>query len=416
MKITIATPGHLASNPRVVKEAAALSAAGHVITIVHGQSVPWLSGQDAQLVDPDWTVITVPFGRPCVGFLRYLLQVITFRLALMLLRLLPKWLLPIRHLSVLASSPVARDLKSAVCRVPADLYIGHYIPALPAVVFAAERFNALYAFDAEDFHLGDLPADSRSELQRNIVHEIQNNYLPGAAYVTAAAPGIAEAYENEYAIRPIVVLNTFPKSLASDQPGPLEKGREVSVYWFSQTIGPDRGLESAIRAIGLADTRPHLYLRGNVGSIFRQTLVDIAKKHNVVERVHFLDIASPAEMVSLCRQYDVGLASETGHTMNRQIALTNKQFTYLLAGLPTLLSDIPAHVQFAEEAQGAAFLFRKDDAASLAQVLDDVLGSMDKLERARKIAWHLGQTKFNWEEEQGKLISLVSSLDSTKAF
>ena len=54
-------------------------------------------------------------------------------------------------------------------------------------------------------------------------------------------------------------------------------------------------------------------------------------------------------MVRLASQYDLGLAAEIGETPNRNISLTNKLFTYLLAGVPILASDIDAHTQLASE-------------------------------------------------------------------
>ena len=134
--------------------------------------------------------------------------------------------------------------------VKADLYIAHYPAALPAAAKSAARHGARYAFDAEDFHLGDLPDLPKHEHERRRLRAIEGAYLPRAAYVTAASPGIADAYVKGYGIkRPAVVLNVFPLSRApaSTTPrGTVEPG--PSLYWFSQTIGPDRGLEAAVAA------------------------------------------------------------------------------------------------------------------------------------------------------------------------
>ena len=112
-------------------------------------------------------------------------------------------------------------------------------------------------------------------------------------------------------------------------------------------------------------------------------------------------------MVRLAAQYDAGLVAETGATLNRRIALTNKQFTYLLGGVPAIMSDIPAHEQFCAEAEGATFLYRADDPEDLARALDDVLGDADRLAEARHCAFALGQSRFNWEAEAPKLLSSV---------
>ena len=59
-------------------------------------------------------------------------------------------------------------------------------------------------------------------------------------------------------------------------------------------------------------------------------------------------------MARLAAQHDVGLASELSTPPNRAISLTNKVFTYLLAGIPVLLSNTPAQRGLAAELGEAA--------------------------------------------------------------
>jgi len=230
--------------------------------------------------------------------------------------------------------------------------------------------------------------------------------------MTAASPGIADAYASEYGIeRPTVVLNTFPinnsqafvTSAGSVRPAP-------SIYWFSQTIGHDRGLQSAIQALAKSAVRPHLYLRGACSTKFAEELRQIAREHGVEDHLHLLPLAPPHQMEMLAAEYDVGLCSEIGHTPNRRIALTNKQFTYLLAGIPVLMSEIPAHRSFAAEADGAVTLFKTDDASSLASAIDRVLSAPSKLRAMRERAWQLGQTHFNWQIDGRRLVELVRTV------
>ena len=56
--------------------------------------------------------------------------------------------------------PLSPELVAAAATVPADLYIAHYPTALPAAALAAQRNGVIYAYDAEDFHLGDPPEDA----------------------------------------------------------------------------------------------------------------------------------------------------------------------------------------------------------------------------------------------------------------
>lgn len=406
MKITIVSPGHLASNPRVVKEATALSDAGHEVCVIHGCSLKRLKGADRSVENLKWKIRSVAFGRECAGSARHFVQTCRTRGAILAFKLRQEWL------ADTANSPVTIDLTRAALDEPSDLFIAHYTAALPAVAKAAKRHGSYYAFDAEDYHLGDLPDESRHDLKRRIINAIESRYLNDASFITAASPGIADAYVRQYGVRrPKVILNVFARS---DAPATVANAGSIqprpSIYWFSQTIGPNRGLECAIIAIGKARTRPHLYLRGIPSKGFDGNLIKLAKQHGVSDRLHFLPVAPPAQMLHLASQYDVGLVAETGETLNRRIALTNKQFTYLLAGVPSIMSDIPAHQQFLQRTKGASFLYQRENPYSLAEAVDRVLGNPKTLADARIKAFNLGHTVFNWEREQKKLLEAVGSV------
>src|SRR5581483_4675772 len=97
-----------------------------------------------------------------------------------------------------AISPFTFSLMRAAERISADLYIAHYPAALPAAAKAARIHRAHYAYDAEDFHLGDWPDGPAHETRRRLLRAVESRYLPKCAYVTAASPGIADAYAEAY--------------------------------------------------------------------------------------------------------------------------------------------------------------------------------------------------------------------------
>lgn len=392
-------------NPRLVKEADSLSTAGFEVSVIAADFSPWAREADRCFIDRPWRQIRPlqfgPYASRRVRFLE-LIRRHAARLAVAA---------GVRYQPVIRAAwhPIAPALVTAARRVEADLYIAHYPAALPAAALAAAQQGARYAFDAEDFHLGDPPEGPEHEATRSMIRAIEGRHLPGCAYVTAASPGIADAYADAYGIpRPTVVLNVFPIAQAPDRPTPVGTAEPgPSVYWYSQTIGPDRGLECAVRAIGMARSRPHLYLRGTPAAGFVDRLRSLASTAGATRRLHVLPPAAPSEMERLAAGFDLGLVGETGHTPNRRIALTNKLFSYLIAGVPALLSDIPAHVAFARSAEGAACLYSTDDAASLAASLDSLLLDRSRHAEARATAWRLGRERFNWDVEHKKLLVCV---------
>lgn len=407
MHICIVTSSQLSANPRVAKEAMALHNAGHTISIVCGDYIPGAAELDELVRHPEWVLRKVPFGRKVAPSHVHVRQ----RLSMAFARWLTRLGVKSASLETCAHAPIARDLVATACGVKADLYIAHYVAALPAAAEAASRNDAKFAFDAEDFHPGDRPDTAEHKLENQIIDAIERRNLPRAAYVTAAAPLIADAYSKAYRIPlPTTVLNVFPKNYApaswtesgNAKPGP-------SVYWFSQTIGPGRGLEAAIEAIGIAKSRPHLYLRGDFAAGYRSVLLKFGENFGVKDRLHFLQPVPPDEVERLNAEYDLGYVGELAETTNRQIAVTNKLFSYLLGGLPSVASDIPSHSLLAPELGRAMKLFAKGDAVSLAASIDEFLLDSEGLSKARAHAYGLGQERFNWDLEQQKLQKIIAS-------
>jgi len=406
-KICVITQLHPSMNPRMVKDADTLGEAGYEVSVIAPTFSREASEADRVFAGRAWRIVASPRFGPEAPVLTRIRELVRRQSARLLVEQLG-----LEHPMIVNAAwhSVTPDLVSAAKREKADLYLAHLVAALPAAALAAAHYRVPFAFDAEDFHLGDPPEGSEFDSVRRMTRAIEGRYLPQCAYVTAAAPGIAEAYAEAYGIaRPTVVLNTFPRSHAPAGPTPAGTAPGPSVYWFSQTIGPDRGLECAVRAIAIARTVPHLYLRGTPSPGFSETLRNLAMEGGVGNRLHILPPGPPAEMERLASIYDVGLAAETGHTPNRRIALTNKLFTYLLAGIPIIASSIPAQVAFAEAVPNAMRLYQIDDHQGLAAVLDSLLGDRDALAAARAAAFALGQTRFNWDVEKRCLIDTVTA-------
>jgi glycosyltransferase involved in cell wall biosynthesis len=405
MRVCLISPGHLSTNPRLVKEARALQSAGHAVHVICGRFTAWGTANDKPLAAEIGSVTPVAFGPTEASRRIYLRQNITQRAARVAVRLG----LRTQMVAEAAHSPVVRDLIAAAQTVRAELYIAHYVAALPAAARAASRYGAAYAFDAEDFHLGDLPDAPQHAFERRIISAIESRYLRRAAYITAASPLIAEAYAETYGISPpIVILNVFPKANAPAEPttsGSAKPG--PSVYWFSQTIGPGRGLETAIEAIARAKSAPHLYLRGTPAAGYDEHLRRTAMREGAADRLHLLDPASPDELERLGALYDLGYSGEAGFSPNNLRALGNKLFSFLLGGVPSLATDIPAHRQISSELGEAMTLVPIGDAAALASAIDSFLLHPQCLAAARAHAWHLGQARFNWDIEQTLLTDIA---------
>lgn len=402
--ICLVTSGNVGSNPRIVKEADALLAAGanvHIIAM-YAPRLPHVMQRDDAVVDAAaWVCTRVGTG----GQVGRVANAVLNRIGMIAFKLGLKALPMVRW----AYNPRIGDLARAACAVPADMYIAHNLAALPAAWQAAQRYKAKLGFDAEDFHSGELTDSPENALKRQLICSLEARYLPDCDYLTAAAPGIARAYARAYPLKePLVILNVFPKAEAPAQESVKgSASKKASLYWFSQTIGPDRGLEIVVKAIALSASRPLLYLRGSLVTGYKYKLEALAQQHGLTNHLIFLNPAIPSEMARLATQYDVGLASEIDTTLNRDICLTNKIFTYLLAGIPILASATTAQLEIAKHLNGAMWCYQKNNSKSLAELMDKLLISDENLARARKKSFTYGQNQFNWDLESIKFLEMV---------
>lgn len=403
-RICLVTPGHIATNPRLAKEADALASAGFEVSVVAADYLGWARQADKEFEGRPWKIAAkVQFGPLAPASTRTKLG-LRHIFARQIVKSGVKW----DSLIDAAWHPAVPELVSAASKIPAAFYIAHYPAALPAAARAARLHGARYAFDAEDFHLGEPPDDAEHDFQRFLTRAIEGRYLSGAAYVTAASPEIRDAYINAYGVRASVVLNVFPVSEAPSAPAPRGTvSPSPSLYWFSQTIGPNRGLELALEAIACAQSKPHLFLRGLPSLGYRQRLHDFAQLLGCADRLHFLLPQAPSEMIRSAADFDVGLAGEPGHTENNRRALSNKLFTYLLSGLPVVISDTIAQSRFAANSKECLKLYSRNDPKTLAAALDSLLLDPQRLASARRAAFDLGRTRYNWEIESRVVVELV---------
>ena len=245
-----------------------------------------------------------------------------------------------------------------------------------------------------------------------MVRTVEDACLPLCAHLTAASPLIGAAYAARYGVSPTTVLNVFPLAMAPATPlqasRPSQPG-SLRAYWFSQTIGLDRGLQPFLQAMGRARARVTLDVRGSNRWGHGDRLMALARDLGVADRVTLLPMAAPDRMVSLAAAYDVGLSLETDVTESRRLCLTNKIFTYLLAGTPVMMSDTPAQRALAPDLGAAAALVSLADSDGMASALDRLATSPTALSEARAAAVRLGRRRFNWDVEKNVLLEAVAA-------
>jgi len=302
---------------------------------------------------------------------------------------------------------VHSELVRAISADPGDLIYGGTTGALAAIAEAGRRSKTPYAVDLEDFHSGETSGPD-APLVDALATRVEQVVLRDAAFVTTSSDAIASAYKHRDGIDAAVIHNTFP--LPSQSPDvSRDAGGSLRIYWFSQTIGPGRGLEHAIAAAGRAGIPAELTLRGRPLPGYLESLERLASTHAPrLSVVHHLP-APPDTMIDLARGYDVGLALEQPDVRNHQLALSNKALTYILAGLAVAVTDTPGQHALGVDLGRAAALVAVGDVDQLAAAFARWSRDPAELDCAKRTAWTVATRRWHWEHglERGRFLTLV---------
>jgi glycosyltransferase involved in cell wall biosynthesis len=392
------TPGHISSNPRLVKEAICLSNNGYHVHLIFVQNLSFLVKHDEHILNnnPTWSY-DILNKTDKKHELSYLLSTIRNKLALLAF----KYNLFARYFNLALNKNFYQQLKKAI-DYKADLYIAHNLGALPIAVNAAKNNSAKCAFDAEDFHRQEVTNDINS-IQYNLVKFIEDKYLTQVDYITCASKLIAKNYHFIYNwLNPLVINNVFSKDFLQNL-NPSVANSPLKLFWFSQTIGKGRGLEDVIFAINkLKDKEIELHLLGNIS---------IEAQNYFNKLINFkIDYIAPIvgdDIFKLANNFDIGLALEPAFCLNNNIALSNKLFTYLQAGLAVVASETAAQKKFSQENRNIGESYPIGNVADLAQIINTYYHNRDLLNTTKQNALKLAETTYNWELESKKFINII---------
>lgn len=391
----------------MLKAADTLAAAGYRVRVVSALHTDWATDADPRLAANKpwrWTVVDYRRKPARVAWLRTGAR---FKAAQVIARVTGASHCPLPIVWRAYSRAHSELLRAAVSE-PTDLFYGGSSGALTATARAAGALGVAYALDLEDFHTAEQDESATARLSHALAHHVQQAILGKAAFLTAGSEAISEAYMQQYGLRPLTLNNAFSLPLTAPDLTP-SPGTGLRVVWLSQTVGPGRGIEDAILAMGMHNIPGELHLRGLPVQPYVNSLIDLAAEKAPLLRVsHFPPDPSRSPM-DICNGYDVGLATEDGHVLNRALCLTNKVFTYLLAGLALAASDTPGQRPVASSI-GDSLIYRPGDTATLAAGLRHWATDKTALARAKIAAWNAAKLRWNWDHplEKGVMLDAVA--------
>ncbi|AYL97258.1 glycosyltransferase [Mucilaginibacter celer] len=394
-QISIVSQSHLCRNPRVLKEAIALAAAGYDVTIFTAIYSDDLYRQDLSLLTD------TGIGYNIYSDLR------KQNFSSLKARLIRKFWLFAQALGIESRHSLGYDasrLKKHILAQPANLYIMHQ--ELATVTGSLMVNNHKVAFDIEDWYSEDLLPDARKNRPIKLLKQAEKTAIEkgAACYTTsqAMAKGLQAFYKTVNL--PAVIYNSFN---ANSNTGQNEQHNFLHLYWLSQTIGEGRGLEFFINCMAKSAIKCKLSLRGNVSEAYKSTLNALLSPKDSIE---FLPMLKNSEIQTDMARYDIGLALEPDNPPNKDLTVSNKLFHYMAAGLPVIASYTRGQAEIAQQSPDLIWLYKQNNAEELTAILNNlgVKLKAGELNTLKKTVLDHYQLHFDWPIEADKLVNIVN--------
>jgi glycosyltransferase involved in cell wall biosynthesis len=375
MRICMLLHKGVAHDTRVRREAAALAAAGHEVTVVH---LPPASGEPEPA--------ELPFG----------LAPATLRHG--------RQRLP--HAVRLGAEAGKLALRAASLRP--DAVHAHDAAMLLPGLLAARRCGARLIYDSHELATG---VPYRRGAWPAVVATAERLGAPRADAVIAVSDGIAAKLNDRYRLRrpPTVIRNVPDLPPPGAAPVP-DLRRELGIgdaplVIHQGAVAAGRGCQTLLRALGLLPGT-HLLFLGAEGT-YAEHLRASAGECDVLTRTHLLGPVRPEELLSLTAQAGVGVSLLEDSCENHRLALPNKLFEYVAAGLPVVVSDLPEARRLVRE-RGIGWCADPSDTESVAAALRMALARQDDPGLKERLA--RAAAELSWGREKQRLLTLYEEL------
>jgi glycosyltransferase involved in cell wall biosynthesis len=400
-KVLILIGGHLATAPRPQKEAAALRAAGVDVVMRGVWFDETLAAEDADLarrigIDfaPALDLRPGSDGRFSSRIHQRIARELFTRLGVTTPR---------------AFGLGGPELLQEARRIRPGLTIVHSEAGL-WVARKLESEGNRVAADFEDWFSHDLPLSERTGRPVAALEKIERDILRRAplCMTTTRALALALAKDSGAERVPLFVPNAFP---AADRAAAMKGKRDerdrqaVSFHWFSQTVGPGRGLETLAQALPRLRGQWQLSLRGSLRghtAWFERTFPS-----NLRDRVRLLEPVRNDELLSRTMSHDVGLALEEPYCPSKDLTAANKLFESMRAGLAVVATRTKGQEEILDASPGAGVLVRPADPEDLARAMQSLIDDRDLLRKMRERAVEAAETTWAWERHAPALVEAV---------
>ena len=375
MRIAMLLHKSVEFDSRVRREASALAAAGHELVVLELAPVP----AHAQALDG--------FERRSVlppAWIRRRLPSVVYRPVMMV------WFIR----GILLTRP--------------DVIHAHDAAMLLPGIVGARLTRAALVYDSHELATS-VPYRERGWAW--FVGAVERLVVPRCAAVITVSDGIAARLQDRYRLArtPTVVRNVT--ALARNGQGDLRERLGLDpgtpLVLHQGAPAPARGCEELVDAMARLDG-VHLAFLGDPEPGYEEALAERIRRQGVSDRVRLLPSVPLDRLLSNTAEADVGVTLLQDTCENHRLALPNKLFEYIAAGVPVVASALPETERLIGE-YGIGWCVAPDSAEDLAAALRLALMARQDADLHRRLA--RAADELRWTRERARLLEVYAALE-----
>jgi glycosyltransferase involved in cell wall biosynthesis len=233
---------------------------------------------------------------------------------------------------------------------------------------------------------------------KKIWTRVEKKLVPKFKLGYTVSKSIAEEFHRRYnvnykTIRNLPVLKPFDA---------IQTAEKFILY--QGAVNEARGFEFLIPAMQWVNCKLVICGDGN----FMPQLKKLITEHKLENKIELKGMLPPAEIWKISQQATMGIALAEKEGLNQWLALPNKFFDYVHAGLPQVTMDYPEYSQINKQFEVAVLI---DDLAPkrIAGAINDLLAD-EVLYTKLKANCLDARQELNWQHEEKKLLSFYQSI------
>jgi len=299
----------------------------------------------------------------------------------------------------------------------ADVHHGHDLSGLPAALGSRHGRSGV-VYDSHEIFLESGSNATRPPWVRRRFARLEQSWIRQTAAVVTVNDALVAELERRYVTPRVVAVHNCPPRWTPPAV-PEERIRRATgippdapIALYHGGFSPHRGLEQLALAV-LEPGLEHVHAVYLGYGSERGRLECLAAEPRFGGRIHVVGPVAPEEVVPWVAGADVDVMALQPSTLNHVLSTPNKLFEALAAGVPVVASDFPEMRRIlTEDAAGPlGELCDPTDPSSVATAIRRIIDlDADKAASLRARCLSAAHRRWNWETESRTLIGLYADL------